>query len=108
VSADLKALAAMPSLGQASARMLAEVGVATPAQLKELGPAAAYRRLRFAFGKRAPATYLYALDIACRGAHWRDMSAARMARLRAEALRIQAEVSGGSGPPSRKQRKEGP
>lgn len=107
MTSDLKALAAMPSLGKASARMLAEVGIETPAQLTKLGPAGAYRQLRFAFGKRVPATYLYALDIACRGVHWRDMTEARMAKLRAEALRIHAEVTAASegSPAPRKRRR---
>ncbi len=96
MTGDLKGLAALPSLGPATARMLIEAGVETPAQLRKLGAEAAYRRLRFAFGKRASATYLYALDIALRGGRWDDLTAARMAKLRAIALRIQREIAAAS------------
>lgn len=78
--------------------MLIEAGVATVEELRKIGAVEAYRRLRFTFGARATATYLYALDIAVRGKHWSDLSEARMAKLRAEALRIQRELAGkGSG-----------
>lgn len=93
MSADPRGLAAMPSLGPASARMLIEAGVENPAALRRMGAEAAYRRLRFVFGRRCPATYLYALDIAVRAVHWRDMSRARMARLKRIAQRIQRELA---------------
>lgn len=72
--------------------MLIEAGIETPAQLRKRGAEAAYRALRFHFGKRATATYLYALDIAIRGVHWADLSEARMEKLRTIALRIQRQV----------------
>jgi len=72
--------------------MLIEAGVTSPAQLREMGAEAAYRALRFTHGARAHATYLYALDVAVRGLHWRNLTAARLARLKAVARRIQAEL----------------
>jgi hypothetical protein len=96
-----RALAALPSLGPASARMLIEVGVRDPEDLRARGAEAAYRALRFAHGARATATFLlYALDVAVRGVAWADLGAARMARLRARALQIQDEL----GPPQRGRR----
>ncbi len=95
--ADAAGLAAMSSLGKASARMLIQAGVKTPAQLKKIGAEEAYRRLRFTFGRRATATYLYALDIAVRGVHWADLADARMAKLKAAAARIQAEIASPAG-----------
>lgn len=100
--ADLKGLAALPCLGPASARMLIEAGVETPAQLKKLGPADAYRKLRFTFGKRAGAPYLYALDNAIAGRPWRGFTHERMNELKPLALQIQAELEGPAPVKSRK------
>jgi DNA transformation protein and related proteins len=82
----------MSSLGPASAEMLIEAGVETPDQLRAMGAVEAYRRLRFACGRRATATFLYSLDVAIRGIHWKDLEPERMAQLRTIALAIQAEI----------------
>ncbi|MBI1340253.1 hypothetical protein GC169_08615 [bacterium] len=90
--AGAEELAALPSLGPESARMLVEAGVEDVEALMRLGPEAAYHRLRFAFGRRATTNFLYALDNAVTGTRWRDMSRARKAELREAAKRIQAAV----------------
>lgn len=81
----VRALAKLPSLGPASARMLAEAGVETPEALHEIGAVEAYRRLRFAFGKRVTASYLYALHVALNAMRWSDLGGAEKAALGARA-----------------------
>lgn len=100
MTADPKGLAALPCLGPASARMLIEAGVETPAQLKKLGALKAYRALRFTHGRRAGPAYLYALDNAIAGRHWRAFTEARLAELKPHAARI-VEDLGGSVPASK-------
>jgi DNA transformation protein len=99
--ADLKALAAMPSLGKASAELLVDVGITTPEMLRKIGAEEAWRRLRFAHGKRVTVTWIYALDIAIRGIPWKELSETRANRLRTAAERIRAEID----PPSTSRRK---
>jgi DNA transformation protein and related proteins len=90
--ADLKGLAALPSLGKTSAEMLIEAGIATPDQLRKVGAEEAYRRLRFAHGKRVTINFIYALECAVLGLRWRDLGKRRQVRLRAVARSIQAEI----------------
>ena len=89
---DLKGLAAMPSLGKASAELLVDVGITTPTMLRRIGAEEAWRRLRFAHGKRVTVTWVYALDIAIRGIPWKELSEARAAKLKAAAEAIKAEI----------------
>ena len=90
-SPGVYALAQMSCLGPASARMLAEAGVPDPQTLARIGPEEAYRRLRFTFGKRASASYLYALEAAARGCRWRDVGEVRKSHLRKLAHAIAAQ-----------------
>jgi DNA transformation protein len=90
---DLKGLRAMPSLGKASAEILVDVGITTPAKLKETGAEEAWRRLRFAHGKRVTITWIYALDLAIRGITWKELSDTRARKLRAAAEAIIAETA---------------
>ena len=89
---DLKGLRAMPSLGKASAELLVDVGIITPEMLRKVGAEEAWRRLRFAHGKRVTITWIYALDIAIRGIPWKELSEARARKLRAAAEAIIAEL----------------
>lgn len=98
---DLKGLRAMPSLGKASTELLLEVGIATPGKLKQVGAVEAWRRLRFAHGKRVTVTWIYALEIAIQGIPWRELSEARARRLAAAAKAIMAGID----PPALKRRK---
>ncbi|MDP3735968.1 MAG: TfoX/Sxy family DNA transformation protein [Hyphomonadaceae bacterium] len=93
---DLKGLAALPSLGKASADLLVDVGITTPAMLRKIGAEEAWRRLRFAHGKRVTVTWIYALDIAIRGIHWKELSETRAAKLKAAAEAVKAEIDGPS------------
>jgi DNA transformation protein len=98
---DLKGLRAMPSLGKASAELLLEVGILNPDQLVKVGAKEAWRRLRFAHGKRVTITWIYALEIAIQGISWKELSAARARKLRAAAEAIIAEL-GPAGPPTKR------
>lgn len=89
---DLKGLRALPSLGKASAEQRVDGGVTTPAMLRRIGAEEAWRRLRFAHGKRVTLTWIYALDIAIRGVPWKELTEARAAKLRAAAERIRREI----------------
>ncbi|MFT3725927.1 MAG: TfoX/Sxy family DNA transformation protein [Hyphomonadaceae bacterium] len=91
----------MPSLGKASAELLVDVGIATPDILRKAGAEEAWRRLRFAHGKRVTITWIYALDIAIRGIAWNELSEARARRLRALAEAIIAEIDGKPRPTKR-------
>ena len=82
----------MPSLGKASAELLVEVGITTPEILRRTGAEEAWRRLRFAYGKRITITWIYALDIAIRDITWKELNEARAGRLRAAAKAILAEI----------------
>src|SRR5919198_819752 len=70
-------LAALPSLGSASAQMLIEVGISDEATLKRLGPQASFRALRFRFGRRVSTNFIYALECAIRGIAWRALEPRR-------------------------------
>ncbi|HVY90576.1 MAG TPA: TfoX/Sxy family DNA transformation protein, partial [Hyphomonadaceae bacterium] len=71
-----------------------EVGIATPAQLRKLGPEEAWRRLRFAFGKRVTVNFIYALEAAITGQRWKDLKPGRKARLKAAAEAIRLATDG--------------
>ncbi len=82
----------MHSLGAATARMLKEVGVNTPQDLRAIGAIEAWRRLRFTFGRRVTRSYLYALESAITETRWNDLSAKRVRELRAAADDIAARM----------------
>lgn len=89
---SIDALAALPSLGNVSARMLVEAGVEDVETLRRLGPIESYRRLRFFHGKRATLNFVYAMECAIMGMDWRLLSAERKAELKAEARAVLAEL----------------
>ena len=77
-----KPIAALSSLGPVTAARLAEVGIETPEALIEAGAVAAYKRLKFRFGKAVTLNALYGLDAAVRNVHWREIDNDRKAELR--------------------------
>ena len=85
-------MAALTCIGLTTARMLSEAGVPDPKTLKHLGASSAYRRLRFHFGKRATASYLYALECAVTSTDWSALKRKRMAALKIEARKIADEL----------------
>ena len=77
-------IASIRNLGPASARLLGEAGIATADQLAGLGAVAAYRRARFVHGARALLNLLWAIHAGLQGRHWRDLTPAEKAALKAE------------------------
>ena len=63
----------IPNLGRIAARQLAEVGIKTEAELRAVGAAAAFARLRQHFGRGINFNYLYALAGALKGIAWEQM-----------------------------------
>ena len=91
---NVLALAALPSLGITSAQMLIEVGIKDEATLRAMGPEACFRSLRFHFGRRVSANFIYAIECAIRGIGWKTLEPARKAALREAARLIIAELEG--------------
>lgn len=75
----------MHSLGPVTAKRLAEVGIADAETLRKTGAVAAYKMLRFRFGRAVTLNALYGLDAAIRDVHWREIDAETKRRLRQEA-----------------------
>jgi hypothetical protein len=94
VPPNVLALAALPSLGITSAQMLIDVGIQDEATLRAMGPEACFRALRFHFGRRVSANFIYAIECAIRGIGWKMLEPARKAALRKAARRIIAELEG--------------
>jgi DNA transformation protein len=81
---DRLPVAALRNLGPKSARLLAEAGVRTIAELRLLGPAKAYKRVR----DKASLNLLWAIAAGLEDRDWRDLSAAEKASLLAEIRRL--------------------
>ncbi|HZH26972.1 MAG TPA: TfoX/Sxy family protein [Azospirillaceae bacterium] len=75
----------LPNLGRATAWRLAEVGIETEDDLRALGAAATYRRLKHAFPRDTSLNALWALAGALRGVHWLNLTPEEKAALKAEA-----------------------
>ena len=68
-------LAALRNLGPATARRLADLGIATEADLRKVGPVDAYRRLKFAHPRETTLVALYALHGALTDTPWTALTA---------------------------------
>jgi DNA transformation protein and related proteins len=75
-------IAGLPNLGPKTAKRLAEIGIASRADLAAAGAAAAYARLRFRFGREVTLNALYAMDAALAGIDWRAVTDLRKRELR--------------------------
>ena len=82
------ALAALPSLGPTSAKLLAEVGINNFNALQDHGSIGSYTVLRAQFGKRITVNWIYAIECALQGIHWRLLTETRKSELRAAAREI--------------------
>ncbi len=80
-------LAAMRDLGPVTARRLAELGIADEADLRRIGPLAAYRRLKFADPRSTTIVALFALYGALSDTPWTELSAEVKRELRRAATR---------------------
>jgi hypothetical protein len=83
--ADTDKPSSLRNLGPKSDLWLAEVGISTAGELRELGAAAAYRRLKHWNPRLVGLNALYAMHAAIEGTHWRAVDDETKARLRAEA-----------------------
>jgi DNA transformation protein len=75
----------LPGIGPISAGWLREVGIETEADLRAVGAAAAYRRLKHWAPKRVSLNALWGLYSALTGVPWNQIDAETKARLREEA-----------------------
>ncbi|KPL53913.1 hypothetical protein ABB55_18260 [Prosthecomicrobium hirschii] len=78
-------IAEMPNLGPAMERWLAEVGIRSEADLAAIGAVDAFRRLRFAFGRRVTLNALYGMAAALERRPWTDLGLDEKRRLAAAA-----------------------
>lgn len=78
-------LTTLRDIGTVSARWLKAVGIESVADLRRVGPAEAYGRVVFRFGKAANRNLLYALAMGLEGRAYNDASEAEKRRLCAEA-----------------------
>jgi len=75
----------LPNLGPKSVLWLAEVGINSADELREVGAIVAYRRLKHWNPRMVGLNALYAMHAALEGVHWRAIDAETKARLRSEA-----------------------
>ena len=73
----------VPNLGPFMAKRLAEIGVTTEGELRAMGSAVAYHRLKFLFGREVTLNALWAMDAALAGIDWRHLPEGRKQELRA-------------------------
>jgi len=78
-------LTTLRDIGAVSARWLQAVGIPTVAELRRVGPAEAYGRVVFRFGKAANRNLLYAMAMGLEGRAYNDATEAEKRRLCAEA-----------------------
>jgi DNA transformation protein len=79
-----RTVAQLRNLGPVMAQKLSRVGVRTDEDLRALGAAAAFARLRAA-GDNISLNALYAMDAALQDRHWLHLDEARRRELRAAA-----------------------
>ena len=70
MTAKTKGLAQLRNLGPATARRLADLGICDEAELRRVGPLAAYHRLKFAHPRETTLVALYALHGALTDTPW--------------------------------------
>ena len=83
------------NLGARSEAQLHAVGVTSAEQLDDIGPEAAYRRLRERFGGAISPVYLYALEAALLDVTFTDLPPERRNELLQIARTINAELAAG-------------
>jgi DNA transformation protein and related proteins len=76
------------NLGPKSAKMLADAGIQTVDDLRKIGPAAAYARVKFLHPKSASKNLLWSLAAGLEGRLWSDLTEGEKKRLEAELVRL--------------------
>ena len=64
----------LPNLGPVSLQLLTEAGITTVGELRALGAAEAYHRLKFTNPKRVTLNFLYALNAGLAGLPWQAIT----------------------------------
>lgn len=72
--------------------MLAEVGIEDYSTLAEYGAVGCFTVLRMHFGKRITVNWIYALECARLGIHWKMLSPERKSDLKAAAQALIADL----------------
>ena len=78
-------LTSLRDIGAVSARWLHAVGIHTVSELRRVGPAEAFGRVKFRFGRAANRNLLYALAMGLEGRAYNDATPAEKRRLCAQA-----------------------
>jgi hypothetical protein len=78
-------LTSLRDIGVVSAGWLRDVGIHTVSELRRVGPAEAFGRVRFRFGRAANRNLLYALAMGLQGRAYNDATPAEKRRLCAQA-----------------------
>ena len=94
MNAASRHLALLTNLGPKTSRRLAALGIADEAALRQIGPVAAYRRLKFADPRGTTLVALYALHGALTDTHWNALPDDVK-----RALRREATLAGDAGGP---------
>lgn len=79
------AIDTLPGIGPVTQSRLEDVGIRTVGDLRAMGSAEAYRRLKFILPRQVSLNALYALEAALRGCHWLDLPQDVKATLQQEA-----------------------
>lgn len=74
-------LESFPNLGPKSARMLANAGITTAQQLRDIGPVVAFLATARS-GRRPSLNLLWAIAAGLQNRHWTDLSAQEKQKLR--------------------------
>lgn len=69
-------------VGPFSERALAEIDIHTEDDLRDLGIVEAYARLKMVHGRAITLNFLWGLESALTGVHWKDISPERKAELK--------------------------
>ena len=80
-----EALTSLRDIGEVSARWLHAVGIHTVSELRRVGPADAFGRVKFRFGRAANRNLRYALAMGLEGRAYNDATPAEKRRLCAQA-----------------------
>lgn len=78
-------LTSLRDIGEVSARWLHAVGIHTVSELRRVGSAEAFGRVKFRFGRAANRNLLYALAMGLEGRAYNDATAVEKRRLCADA-----------------------
>jgi len=78
-------LTSLRDIGEVSARWLHAVGIHTVSELRRVGPAEAFGRVKFRFGRAANRNLLYALAMGLQGRAYNEATPAEKQRLCAQA-----------------------